>query len=59
MNRNKVLDTVLEMPQEFEVEDLITKLLFIQSVEEGLEQSKAGNVVSFEEAKQKLSKWLQ
>jgi predicted transcriptional regulator len=59
MNRNKALDTVLEMPQEFEVEDLITKLLFIQSVEEGLEQSKAGNVVSFEEAKQRLSKWLQ
>ena len=59
MNRNKALDTVLEMPQEFEVEDLITKLLFIQSVEEGLQQSKSGNVVSLEEAKQKLSKWLQ
>ncbi len=59
MNRNKALDTVLEMPQEFEVEDLITKLLFIQSVEEGLEQSKSGNVISMEEAKQKLSKWLQ
>ena len=59
MNRNKALDTVLDMPQEFEVEDLITKLLFIQSVEEGLQQSKSGNVVSFEEAKQKLSKWLQ
>lgn len=43
MNKNKVLDTVLEMPQEFEVEDLIERLLFIQSVEEGLEQSKAGN----------------
>ncbi len=59
MNRNKALGTVLEMPQEFEVEDLITKLLFIQSVEEGLEQSKSGNVISMEEAKQKLSKWLQ
>ena len=59
MNRNKALDTVLEMPQEFEVEDLISKLLFIQSVEEGLEQSKSGNVISFEEAKQKLGKWLQ
>ena len=59
MNKNKALDTVLEMPQEFEVEDLITKLLFIQSVEEGLHQSKSGNVISFEEAKQKLGKWLQ
>ena len=59
MNKNKALDTVLEMPQEFEVEDLITKLLFIQSVEEGLQQSKSGNVISFEEAKQKLGKWLQ
>lgn len=59
MNRNKVVDTVLEMPQEFEVEDLIEKLLFIQSVEEGLEQSRTGQVMSMDDAKQKLSKWLQ
>ncbi len=58
MNRNKVVDTVLKMPQEFEVEDLIEKLLFIQSVEEGLEQSKTGKVISMDEAKQRLSKWL-
>jgi hypothetical protein len=58
MNRNKVVDTVLEMPQEFEVEDLIEKLLFIQSVEEGLEQSKTGKVMSMDDAKQRLSKWL-
>lgn len=59
MNRNKVLDTVSEMPQEFEVEDLIERLLFIQSVEEGLQQSKAGNILSIDEAKNQLSKWLQ
>ncbi|MCU0469092.1 MAG: hypothetical protein MUF58_10845 [Arcicella sp.] len=59
MNRNKVLDTVSEMPQEFEVENLIERLLFIQSVEEGLEQSKAGNILSIDEAKNQLSKWLQ
>ena len=58
MNRNKVVDTVLEMPQEFEVEDLIEKLLFIQSVEEGLEQSRTGKVISIDVAKQRLSKWL-
>lgn len=58
MNRNKAVETVLEMPQEFEVEDLIEKLLFIQSVEEGLEQSKAGKVISMDDAKQRLSKWL-
>jgi hypothetical protein len=59
VNRNKVLDTVSEMPQEFEVENLIERLLFIQSVEEGLEQSKAGNILSIDEAKNQLSKWLQ
>jgi hypothetical protein len=59
MNRNKVVDTVLEMPQEFEVEDLIEKLLFIQSVEEGLQQSREGRVMSMDDAKQKLGKWLQ
>jgi hypothetical protein len=58
MDRNKVINTVLEMPQEFEVETLIEKLLFIEAVEEGLEQSRRGQVMSFEEAKQKLGKWL-
>jgi hypothetical protein len=58
MDRNKVVNTVLEMPQEFEVETLIEKLLFIEAVEEGLEQSRRGQVMSFEEAKQKLGKWL-
>ena len=55
MNKSKALDTVMEMPQEFEVEDLIEKLLFIQLVDEGLEQSKAGNVFSMDEAKVLLS----
>ena len=58
MERKKVLDAVLEMPQEFEVETLIEKLLFIEAVEEGLEESKKGQVVSFEDAKLKLGKWL-
>jgi hypothetical protein len=59
VNRNKVLNAVSEMPQEFEVEELIERLLFIQSVEEGLQQSKAGNILSIDEAKNQLSKWLQ
>ena len=41
------------------MEDLIKKLFFIQSMEEGLEQSRTGQVMSMDEAKQKLNKWLQ
>jgi hypothetical protein len=36
MNRGKAIDTVKELPQEFELEDLLGKLFFVQKVEDGL-----------------------
>jgi predicted transcriptional regulator len=45
------------MPQQFDVEELIERLIFIDKVEEGLEDSKNGKVVLFDEAKEQLGKW--
>ena len=48
----------MDFPEKFDVEELIEKLIFIQQVEEGLEQSKNRQVVTMEEAKNRMSKWL-
>ena len=42
MKRDKVMDTVKEFPKEFELEELIEKLVFVEKVEKGLLQLKKG-----------------
>lgn len=39
------------MPEQFNIDELIERLLFIQKVEKGLEQSKSNQVISIEELK--------
>ena len=57
MRREKVLDTIKEFPQEFELEDLIEKLIFIEKVEQGIDQLDEGKTVSHETVKEIVKKW--
>ncbi|MDZ7935543.1 MAG: hypothetical protein U5M51_11430 [Emticicia sp.] len=59
MTKEKAIDTINDLPDKFDVDTLIERLIFIEQVEEGLEQSKKRQVVSFEDAKNKMNKWLQ
>ena len=52
MKREKVLDTVKDLPQEFELEELLEKLVFVEKVETALKQVEAGQVVPHEDVKQ-------
>ncbi len=56
MERDKVLDTK-ELPEEFEPEELIEKLIFIEKIEQGLKQLDEGETVSHEKVKEITSKW--
>jgi hypothetical protein len=55
MTKATAIDTINNLPDKFDVEELIEKLIFIQQVEEGLEQSKKRQVVSFEDAKNRMN----
>jgi predicted transcriptional regulator len=59
MTKEKIHQAVDELPNEFSVEDLLEKIIFLHKIERGYEQSEKGEVVSTEEARKKLSKWLQ
>jgi hypothetical protein len=54
MKKQVVLNTMKELPNDFQLEELIEKLLVIQKIEEGLADAKKGNVVSHKKAKQLL-----
>ncbi|HMP99014.1 MAG TPA: hypothetical protein PKC24_04475 [Cyclobacteriaceae bacterium] len=57
MKRDKVMETVKEFPQEFDLEELIERLVFVEKVEKGLDQIKEGKTVSHEQVKQEVKKW--
>ncbi len=57
MKKAKVLDTINEMPADFDLEDLIERLIFIDKVEKGLQQAREGKVIPHEEVKRKIKEW--
>ena len=51
MKRANIIDTVNELPQECELEELLEKLIFIEKVEGELNQLETGKVVPHEQLK--------
>jgi len=57
MNRDKAIATISDMPQDFDLEVLIEKLIFIEKVEKGLEQLNSGNTITHSQVKEKIKQW--
>ncbi|MBX2915525.1 MAG: hypothetical protein KF856_09690 [Cyclobacteriaceae bacterium] len=58
LTKQQVLETLTELPETFRLEDFLDRLIFIEKVEKGLEYSNSNRVISHDEAKQHLKKWL-
>ncbi|MCB0496891.1 MAG: hypothetical protein KDC79_12205 [Cyclobacteriaceae bacterium] len=56
MKREKVIETLDKLPEEFSTEELMDKLLFIEKVEQGINDVENGKTISLEEAKNKIAK---
>jgi hypothetical protein len=52
MKRDKAIETVKGFPQEFELEDLIERLVFLEKVEKGLRQVEQGQTTPHEKVKE-------
>ena len=52
MKREKVIDTVNNLPQEFELDELVEKLILVEKVENGLKQLESNQVVPHEQVKE-------
>jgi predicted transcriptional regulator len=57
MKRDKAIDAVNELPKEFELEDLLERLVFVEKVEQGLAQLKKGKTVTHAKVKEIVKKW--
>ncbi|GAB3855534.1 hypothetical protein GCM10028822_26550 [Hymenobacter terrigena] len=58
MTKVQILETVNQLPENFELEDLFERLLLIKRIEEGVRQSDNGETLNEAEAWSYLSRWL-
>ena len=57
MKRDTAINTINNFPQEFELEDLLEKLVFKEKVEQGLEQLEKGKTIPHEKVTEIVKKW--
>ena len=57
LTKEKVISSLKDLPDSFSMDELIDKLMLLQKIETGLEQSKKGEMFSAEEAKEMLKQW--
>ena len=57
LTKEKVNRTINNLPDKFTIDELIDKLIFMEKIEEGLQQSEEGKVVSNEDLKVIIDKW--
>ena len=58
LSKEKLIQTINDLPESFSIDDLFDRIILLQKIEVGLEQSKSGQVHTTEEARKKLKKWL-
>lgn len=58
LTKEKIIEAINSMPDKIQVDDLLDRIMLLEKIETGLEQSESGKVVSTEEAKERLRKWL-
>jgi hypothetical protein len=51
MEKKKALEAIQELPESFDLEVLIERLIFIEKVEKAFDQVKDGKVISHEQLK--------
>ncbi len=56
--KERVIQTVQELPHDISIEDVIERLYLLYKVERGIEQANAGKTISQEEAKRRMRKWF-
>jgi len=58
LTKIQLLKTIKGLPDTFSIDDLLDRVILLQKVEIGIEQSENGKIHSTEKAKEKLKKWL-
>lgn len=58
MRKTIVLESLNELPDEFSIDEIVERLIILEKIERGRQDVKDGRLNTEEQAKAKLSKWL-
>jgi|NOAtaT_6_FD_contig_51_5267703_length_505_multi_5_in_0_out_0_2 hypothetical protein len=58
LTKTQIIDSLQNMPNKMTLDEFFDKMIFIDKVQSGLNDSKNGKTLTKEQAKKKLSKWL-
>ena len=56
--KQQILKAIEDLPDDAEVEDALDRLYLLYKVEKGLNQADRGELISQEEVRQRMAKWL-
>jgi hypothetical protein len=57
MKKEYVIEAMKELPQDFELDKLLEKLVFMEKVEKGLLQLEQGNTIPHEKVEDMIKQW--
>ena len=57
MTKGKVIESIKELPEDFDLDQLLEKLVFVEKIEKGLAQVKHEKIVPHENVKEMVKKW--
>lgn len=58
MRKSTVIESISGLPDEFSIDEIIERLIIIEKIDKGRQQVKDGKINTEEQAKEKLSKWV-
>jgi hypothetical protein len=58
LTKKKIINSIESLPDQFSIDELVDRIVLLQKIEIGLEQSENGETYSHTDARKKLEKWL-
>lgn len=56
--KEKVMESLQDLPDDVSIEDVMERLLFLSKIQEGIRQADAGHTLSHAQVKESMAKWL-
>ena len=57
MKKSTIIHTLNELPNKFNLDDFLERLIVIEKIDEGMEEAKAGKTLSHDKVKKMVAKW--
>jgi len=58
LTKEKIISTINNLDEPIEVDDILDRILLLEKIEKGLEQSENGLVISEDELEKRMESWF-